>query len=155
MSEKRVRTVAAITLAIFGVGLGASLGHTAPAPPKASVLPASSGKPVAPIAIEYALSAPPQLGVPFDVRISVAGQDGIADVVLSVQPGNGVEVGTPRLMTSSPDGARRTWTVAATIFVEGAECLSVLAQGTAGDEHPARNLLIPIRSGAAAPTDGR
>jgi hypothetical protein len=56
------------------------------------------------------------------------------------------------LTTSSADGVARTWTVAATAFNEGTLYLSVLVQGMAGDQHPARNLVIPIRIGAEPPT---
>src|SRR4029077_1548013 len=118
---------------------------------KSPRLRASPGKPVAPIAIGYELSTQPLLGVPFDVRICARGGGGIADLALTVHPGDGVQAGTPQLTASSADGVERSWTVAATAFDEGALYLSVLVQGAAGGEHAARNLLIPIRIGTVAP----
>jgi hypothetical protein len=128
-------------------------GSTAvvPAPRVKSHGRASAGKPVAPIAIGYEFSAEPSLGVPFDVRITARGGDGIADLMLTARAGEGLQAGTPQLTAGSPDGAQRSWTVAATAFNEGTAYLSVLVTGTAGDQHPARNLLIPIRIGTAAP----
>jgi hypothetical protein len=126
-------------------------GVVAPAPRIKSHGRASSGKPVAPIAIGYEFSAEPSLGVPFDVRITARGGAGIADLALTVRAGDGLQAGTPQLITGSPDGAQRSWTVAATAFNEGTAYLSVLVTGTAGEQHPARDLLIPIRIGTAPP----
>jgi hypothetical protein len=136
-------------------GLGA--GATSAAP-QAELVPrikaprplGSPGKPVAPIGIDYEISAPPQLGVPFDVQISLAGRGGIADLALTVRADDGLEVGTPQPTSSSADGARGTWTIAATAYKEGTLYLGVLAQGTVGDQHPSRELVIPIRIGVAA-----
>ncbi len=153
-----MRIAAPLVVASLGLGLAATFAYAAPAPGVATgVAPAAgasspSGKPVAPIAIGYELAAQPEIGVPFDVRISARGGDGIADLTLAVHSGDGVEAGTPQLTTSSADGGAHTWTVTATAFNEGTLYLSVLVQGTAGDQHPARNLVIPIRIGAEPPT---
>jgi hypothetical protein len=149
MSAVGRRIAAPLAVAIFGIGLGATFAYAAPASPH---LPASPGKPVAPIAIGYEFATQPALGVPFEVRISAQGGAGIADLTLTVQPGLGVQAGTPQLTTSSADGGARTWNVAATAFNEGTLYLSVLVQGTAGDQHPARNLVMPIRIGTESPT---
>lgn len=140
--------------AVDGSVTAAASGVATPSPPRIKSSPgySSFGKPVAPIAIGYDLSAQPQLGVPFDVRISADGRDRITDLTLTVFAQGGVEVGTPQLTTSSADGALRVWTVAATAFGGGTAYLSVLAQGTADDQHPARNLVISIRIVAASAT---
>jgi hypothetical protein len=143
MSERVRRIAARLALAILGAALGINVAHAAP------------GKPAAPIAIAYVFATQPALGVPFDVQISARGGDGIAELALSVQPGNGVQAGTPRLTASSADGGERSWTVAATAYGDGTLYLGLLVQGTAGDQHPAGNLLVPIRIGtttAAAET---
>jgi len=174
MSERAGRIAVRLALATFGVALemsvvragpsagpaasvgdGAAASAAAAAPRIKSNPLASAGKPVAPISIGYELATQPVLGVPFDVRISVRGSDGVADLTLMVRAGDGVQAGTPQLTASSADGAQRTWTVAATAYGEGALYLGVLAQGTVGNQHPARYLRIPIRIGAttvAAPT---
>ena len=110
----------------------------------------SPGKPIAPIAIDYELLAPPQLGVPFDVQITLVGRSGISDLALTVHADDGIVIGTPQPTSSSADGAQGTWTVAATAYKEGTLYLGVLAQGTVGDQHPSRELVIPIRIGVAA-----
>jgi hypothetical protein len=114
---------------------------------------APPGKPVAPIALGYELSARPALGVPFEVRISARGGDGIVDLALTVRAASGLEVGTPELTKSSADGTARTWAVAATAFANGTLYLDLLVQGAAGTKHQARNLVIPIRIGAETATD--
>jgi hypothetical protein len=135
-----------------GEGTAGAAPQTEPTPRiKTSRLRGSPGKPVAPIAIDYELSSPPQLGVPFDVQITLAARDGVTDLALTVHAGAGIEVGTPQPMSSSADGAQGTWTIAATAYQQGTSYLGVLAQGTAGDQHPSRNLVIPIRIGTAAP----
>jgi hypothetical protein len=125
------------------------------APPRIKPIHAFAppGKPVAPIALGYEVSAQPALGVPFEVRISARGGDGIVDLALTVRAGPGLEVGTPELTKSSADGTARTWAVAATAFANGTLCLNLLVQGTAGTKHQARNLVIPIRIGTQTATD--
>jgi hypothetical protein len=166
MKETPGRIATLLALAISAVAVGANGAYAAPSTPAgtgdtvqasgaltpgiASPRPLVSGaKPVAPIAIRYDFSTQPMLGTPFDVRISVQGGQGIADVSLAVQAGDGIQAGTPQLTASSANGVERTWTVAVTAFAEGTLHLNVFAQGTAGDQHPGRNLLIPIRIGTA------
>ena len=144
MSAINRRIAVPLAAAILGLGLAATFAYAAPA---SSSRAATPGKPVAPIAIGYELSAQPALGVPFDVRISAQGGDGIADLVLTINPGHGVQAGTPQMTTNSADGATCTWNVTAIAFDQGTLYLSVLVQGTTGDQHPARNLVIPIRIG--------
>jgi hypothetical protein len=117
---------------------------------KAHILGGSAGKPTAPIGIDYDLSAPPQLGVPFDVRITLEGRYGVTDLSLAVHADDGIEVGTPQQTSSPADGAGGTWTLAATAYKNGTLHLAVLAQGTVGDQHPSRELVIPIRIGSTA-----
>jgi hypothetical protein len=114
---------------------------------KAPHLLGTPGKPVAPIAIDYALSAQPLLGVPFDVSITVEGRDGIAALTLTVHAEDGLEVGTPQPTSRSADGTSGTWTVVATVYKEGTSYLGVLAQGTVGGRQPSRDLEIPLRIG--------
>jgi len=168
MSARRGRIAARLALAMFGVALvhaasgdgpAASVADgvaasavAAPAPRIKSSPRASAGKPAAPIAIGYELATQPMPGVPFDVRISVRGGDGIADLSLTVRAGDGVQAGTPQLTASTADGAERSWTVAASAYGEGTLYLGVLAQGTVGNQHPARYLLIPIRIGTTTAT---
>ncbi len=130
---------------------GGAANSVATAAPRIKSRPlAAPGKPVAPIAIGYEFSARPQLGVPFAVQIVAEGGDGVAELTLSVRAGSGLEAGTPQLTTNPADGARRSWTLTATAFDEGSLYLDVLVQGTAGDQHPARNLVIPVRIGSTA-----
>jgi hypothetical protein len=173
MSARGKQISAPLAFAILGLAFGVDVAHGAPgqeraagvsagvddatpaaaesAPSrKSSRLRASPAKPVAPIAIGYEFSTQPALGVPFDVRISVRGGYGISNLTLAVHPGEGIQAGTPLLTASSDDGVERTWTLAASAFAEGTLYLGVLVQGTAGDQHPARNLVIPIRIGTKA-----
>ena len=173
MSAKE-RRAAALALAIFGVALAARHGSAAPAnqpavgaesvssgatasPPTAQRLSGSQTKPVGPIAIVYEFSAQPELGVPFDVRISATGSGAVGDLELTVVADDGLEAGAPQLTTGSADGTQRDWTVSATGYKNGTLYLTLLVQGTVGDQHPSRTLVIPIRIGvttAAAPTAG-
>jgi hypothetical protein len=138
----------------LGDGAASTTPQIEPAPRVKAPHPLGSpGKPVAPIAIDYDLSAPPQLGVPFDVQITLAGRDGIADLALAVHADDGLVVGTPQPTSTSADGARGTWTIAATAYKDGTSYLGVLAQGTIGDQHPSRELVIPIRVGMSASTE--
>ena len=116
-----------------------------------SRLTASPTKPVAPIAIEYAFSSHPALGVPFEVQITANGREGTGELVLTVHADDGLVAGAPQLTTSASEGAQCNWIVAATAFKEGTLYLDVLVQGTAGDQHPSRNLVIPIRIDTTAP----
>ena len=162
--SKRVMTAALLALAahtlVAGVALAdtpiaASAGETiaAAAPRVKSALRTSVGKPVAPIAIDYELSAQPALGVPFDVRITASAQ-GITDLTLNVRADDGMQAGEPQLVSSSTDGDSRTWLLTATIAGEGTYYLSVLVQGQRGEEQPARDLLIPIQIGTATRAKG-
>jgi hypothetical protein len=65
-------------------------------------------------------------------------------------PDDGVVAGTPQLTTTDAQGASCSWIVAATAFREGTLYVDVLVQGTAGDQHPSRSVVIPIRIGATA-----
>jgi hypothetical protein len=162
MSTRERHLTAPLAMAVLVIGLAAPSTHAAPAagatagahpPVNSARLSAAPGKPVAPIAIGYELSAQPTLGVPFTVRISARGGDGITDLALTVRAGPGLEAGTPDATSTTGDGAARTWSVAATAFADGTLYLNLLVQGTAGAEHPARNLMIPIRVGAQPATD--
>ena len=166
------RRAAALALAILGIALAARHGSAAPAnqpaaesvssgatasPPTAQRLSGSRTKPVGPIAIVYEFSAQPELGVPFDVRISATGSGAVGDLELTVVADDGLEAGAPQLTTGSADGTQRDWTVSATGYKNGTLYLTLLVQGTVGDQHPSRTLVIPIRIGvttAAAPTAG-
>ena len=130
----------------------AAVAEAATAAPRVkSPVKATVGKPVAPIAIDYELSAEPALGVPFDMRITASSM-GITDLTLSLRADEGLQAGMPQLVSSSADGASRTWLVTVTAPGEGTYYLSVLVQGRSGSKQPARDVLIPIRIGAAAPT---
>ena len=79
-----------------------------------SPVKATVGKPVAPIAIDYELSAEPALGVPFDMRITASSM-GITDLTLSLRADEGLQAGMPQLVKGGkhvfgwsligPDGA--------------------------------------------------
>ena len=163
--SKRGISGALLASAIVVAGLAVNVGHpasgqelaTAPgAAPvtdapriKSHALGTPAGKPMAPIAIDYELSAPPQLGVPFDVRITLEGRYGVTDLSVAARADDGIEIGAPQPTSVSADGARGTWTLAATAYKEGTLYLALLAQGTVGDQHPSRALSIPIRIGTA------
>jgi hypothetical protein len=158
------RRAAALALAILGIALAARHGSAAPAnqptanadglasgtttsKPTAQRLSGSQTKPVGPIAIVYEFSTPPELGVPFEVRISAAGSGAIGDLELTVVADDGLEAGAPQLTSGSADGSQRDWTVPATGYKNGTLYLTLLVQGTVGDQHPSRALVIPIHIG--------
>jgi len=159
----------ALALTIVGIALAGTQGYAAPHPQRSagevsagsaagavptprSLLSVSAAKPVAPIAIEYQFASQPQLGVPFGLQISAASRDGIDELALTVHPDDGLVAGTPQLTTGVSESARCSWTVTATAFKEGTLYLGVLVQGTVGDQHPSRNLMIPIRIGTTGST---
>ena len=113
----------------------------------------AAGKPVAPFAIEHGLDAPPRLGVPLEISLTLRPRMPVeaVDLMLSADEGLALDASDERLTApaAAPD-APAEWRIAVLPLAEGVQRLRVYAEAAVGGQRQGRSTVITLRVGAAA-----
>ena len=113
---------------------------------------ASPGKPTAPIAISYELSAEPQVAQPLEVRITARVAAGMSGPTLDVESNDALLIGAVSPEGSAgADANERVWTVTVTPLQDGSAYLNLAVSAELDGQELSRSLMIPIPVGDAKP----
>src|SRR5690606_35247533 len=106
------------------------------------------GKPVAPFSLAAEAVAPPAVGVPVDVRITLVTRTALEDVEvrLSADPGLSLDAASFSLVapSASPD-APAEWRITVVPVAEGAHRLRLFGEALVGGERQGRSAVATIR----------
>jgi hypothetical protein len=108
----------------------------------------SPGKPTAPFAIDYVLSAEPAVGALLEIALEVGAPDEVADLGVDAQAADNQALLVAALAPAADRPGR--WTVTVMPLADGTSYLSVTVRGTIGGSVQTRSVVIPVRIGGNA-----
>jgi hypothetical protein len=140
--------------AVLGLASACACARPADVPDTSAALRTTAGKPVAPIAITYRFAAPPAVGQPVGVEVTIRPRSTLGNAVIQL-------TGEPGLAVAAADAARQVpaitpdapyrFTVSVTPQQAALLHLGVSVSGDIGGTRQARTITIPLRLGAAPP----